>query len=117
MLINIDICFSGNFMNQNSNIGQSWYNIPNSIIITSTTDVFAWFWRDNSNGDGFAGSWFFHQFWKHLNQSQTIGDAFNLASNFIPAGQVKSIFEIQSPLIQDNLGTKDVWSFTSNPPL
>jgi len=117
MLINIDICFSGNFMNQNSNIGQSWYNIPNSIIITSTTDVFAWFWRDNSNGDGFAGSWFFHQFWKQLNQSQTIGEAFNLTSNFIPAGQVKSIFEIQSPLIQDNLGTKDVWSFTSNPPL
>ena len=117
MLINIDICFSGNFMNQNSNVGQSWYNIPNSIIITSTTDVFAWFWRDNSNGDGFAGSWFFHQFWKQLNQSQTIGDAFNLASNFIPAGQVKSIFEIQSPLIEDNLGTKDVWSFTSNPQL
>ncbi|GAG71262.1 unnamed protein product [marine sediment metagenome] len=117
IMINIDICFSGNFLNQNSNIGQSWYDIPNSILITSTTDDFAWFWRDNSNGDGFAGSWFFHQFWKQLNQSQTIGDAFNLASNFIPAGQVKSIFEIQSPLIQDNLGTKDVWSFTSNPPL
>ena len=117
MMINIDICFSGNFMNQNSNIGTSWYNIPDSILITSTTDMFAWFWRDNTNPDGFAGSWFFHQFWKQLNQSQTIGDAFNLASNFIPAGQVKSIFEIQSPLIQDNLGTKDVWSFTSNPQL
>ncbi len=41
ILINIDICFSGNFLNENSNIGQSWYNIPNSILITSTTDVFS----------------------------------------------------------------------------
>ncbi|TET61596.1 MAG: hypothetical protein E3J52_00880 [Promethearchaeota archaeon] len=117
MLINIGSCFSGNFLNQDPNIGLSWYNIPNSILITSCSDNLGWSWRDIYNGDGFAGSWFFHQFWKQLNQSQTIGDAFNLASNFIPAGQVKSIFEIQSPLIQDNLGTKDVWSFTSNPPL
>ncbi|MFX0135371.1 MAG: C13 family peptidase, partial [Candidatus Hodarchaeota archaeon] len=113
ILINIDICFSGNFLNT----GSGWYNIPNSILITSTTDIFSWYWRDNNNADGFAGSWFFHQFWNELNQSETIGDAFNNAKNHVPAGQVKTINEIQSPLIQDNLGIKDLWGFNGNPQL
>jgi hypothetical protein len=113
ILINIDICFSGNFLNA----GLSWYNIPKSILITSTTDIFSWYWRDNNNADGFAGSWFFHQFWNELNQSETIGDAFNNAINHIPTGQVKTINEIQSPLIQDNLGIKDLWAFNGNPHL
>ncbi|MHA2283003.1 MAG: C13 family peptidase [Promethearchaeota archaeon] len=109
MLINIDMCFSGNFLNENVNIGLSWYNIPNSILITSTTDILSWYWRDNSNPDGFAGSWFFHQFWEQINQSQTVGDAFNYAKNYVPTGQLKSINDIQTPLIQDNLGIKDSW--------
>ncbi|MFX0105372.1 MAG: C13 family peptidase [Candidatus Hodarchaeota archaeon] len=117
MLINIDICFSGNFLNTGPNIGASWYNIPNSILITSTTDIFSWYWRHNNNADGFAGSWFFHQFWEQLNQSYTLGDAFNNAKNHIPSGQVKTINEIQSPLIQDNLGIKDLWGFSGNPQL
>jgi len=115
MLINIDMCFSGNFLNENANIGFSWYNIPNSILITSTTDILSWYWRDNNNADGFAGSWFFHQFWEQINQSQTVGDAFNSAKNFVLSGQVKSINEIQSPLIQDNLGIKDTWYLTNSP--
>jgi len=113
MLINIDICYSGNFLNYNSSIGLSWYDIPNSILITSTTDVFSWYWRDNLNTDGFAGSWFFHQFWDQLNQSQTIGAAFNFSINFIPSGQGKSINDIQTPLIRDNLGIKDTWRFNN----
>ncbi|MFX1321104.1 MAG: C13 family peptidase [Promethearchaeota archaeon] len=117
MLINIDICFSGNFLNENSNIGLSWYNIPNSILITSTTDVFSWYWRDNTNADGFAGSWFFHSFWDQLNQTETIGNAFNSAKNLILSGQTQSIDDIQAPLIQDNLGIKDTWSFASDPSL
>jgi len=117
LLINIDICFSGNFLNQEPNIGLSWYNIPNSILITASSNNLAWSWRDNNNADGFAGSWFFHQFWEQLNQSQTIGDAFNSAKNYIPTGQVKTINDIQSPLIQDNLGIQDLWSFNGNPQL
>jgi len=39
VLINIDICFSGNFLNENANFGLSWYNIHNSILITSTTNL------------------------------------------------------------------------------
>jgi len=117
MLINIDSCFSGNFMNINSNIGQSWYNISNSILITSTTDIFSWYWRDNSNLDGFAGSWFFHIFWDQLNQNQTIEDAFEYAKNYIPAGHKISIIQIQNPLIQDNLGIGETWSFDSDPQL
>ncbi|MFX1572487.1 MAG: C13 family peptidase [Promethearchaeota archaeon] len=117
MLINIDICFSGNFLNINSNIGQSWYDIPNSILITSTTDIFSWYWRDNSNPDGFAGSWFFHTFWDQLNQSESIQEAFDYAKNYIPARQKIPIIQIQSPLIKDNLGIKDSWSFSSIPQL
>ena len=117
MMINIDSCFSGNFLNINSDIGQSWYNISNSILITSTTDIFSWYWRDNNNLDGFAGSWFFHIFWDQLNQNQTIEDAFDYAKNYIPAGQKMPIIQIQNPLIQDNLGIKDTWSFNSIPQL
>ena len=113
-LINIDICYSGNFLNHNSSIGSSWYDIPNSILVTSTTDTFSWYWRDNTNGDGFAGSWFFHQFWNQLNQNESIGTAFNFSKNFIPSGLGMSINEIQSPLIRDNLGTKDTWSFSNS---
>ncbi len=117
ILINIDICFSGNFLNENSNIGQSWYDISNSILITSTTNVFSWYWRDNSNANGFAGSWFFHSFWEELNQNETIGTAFNSAKNLTLSGQTQSIDDIQAPLIQDNLGIKDVWSFNNDPSL
>ncbi|MHA2131817.1 MAG: C13 family peptidase [Promethearchaeota archaeon] len=116
-LINIDICFSGNFLNSDSNIGQSWYNLPDSILVTSTTNMLSWYWRENNNPDGFAGSWFFHQFWNQLDRNQTIGDAFNNAKNSIPSGQGRTIDAIQAPLIQDNLGIKDTWSFTSTPQL
>jgi hypothetical protein len=115
MLITIDMCFSGNFLNENANIGSSWYNIPNSILITSTTDLLSWYWRDNINADGFAGSWFFHQFWEQINQNQTVGDAFNFAIAHVPTGYVNSINIIQSPLLQDNLGIKDSWDLV-NPP-
>ncbi|MFX1305038.1 MAG: C13 family peptidase [Promethearchaeota archaeon] len=117
MLINIDICFSGNFLNVGPNIGLSWYNIPKSILITSTTDILSWYWRDNTNADGFAGSWFFHQFWDQLNQNQTIGTAFNNAINYIPSGQPMTINSIQTPLIKDYLGIKDTWGFSGNPQL
>ncbi|MFX1329618.1 MAG: C13 family peptidase [Promethearchaeota archaeon] len=117
MLINVDSCFSGNFLNQDPNIGLKWYNIPNSILITASSDNLAWSWRNVYNGDGFAGSWFFHQFWNQLNQSQTIESAFNFAKNYIPVGRVNSVFEIQNPLIQDNLGIKDTWAFNSTPSL
>ncbi|MFW9826067.1 MAG: C13 family peptidase [Candidatus Thorarchaeota archaeon] len=117
ILINIDICFSGNFLNQNSNIGSSWYNIPNSLLITSTTDLLSWYWRDTNNADGFAGSFFFHNFWEQLDKNKTIGVAFNLSINFTPSGSSKSLNSTQSPLIQDNLGIKDVWGFNSKPQL
>ena len=115
MLINIDACFSGNFLNRDSNMGASWYNIPNSILISSTTDQFSWYWRDNTNEDGFAGSWFFHIFWDQLNESQTIEEAFEYAESYIPAGQALSITQIQNPLLQDNLGIKDTWRVVSIP--
>jgi len=84
-------------------------------LITSIIDILSLYWEDNNNADGFAGSWFFHQFWEQINQSPTVGDAFNSAKNFVLSGQVKSINEIQSPLIQDNLGIKDTWYLTNSP--
>ncbi|MFW9818574.1 MAG: C13 family peptidase [Candidatus Thorarchaeota archaeon] len=117
MLINIDICFSGNFLNEDLNIGSSWYDIPKSILITSTTNLLSWYWRDNNNADGFAGSFFFHRFWDGLNQNRTIENAFDLAINSIPSGQLQSINTTQSPLIHDNLGIIDVLSFNNTPQL
>ena len=113
MLINIDMCFSGNFLNENSNIGSSWYNLPNTpdfILITSSADSLSWYWRDNTNADGFAGSWFFHQFWNQLDHDKTVGVAYNFAINRIPAGRVKTIYETQTPLIHDPKGWQNTWT-------
>ena len=110
MMINIDICFSGNFLFQDS---INWYNLPKSILITSTTNVLSWYWRDNTNSDGFAGSWFFHQFWEQLHQNYTVEEAYDYAKAWIPSGQVLTINDIQTPLIEDTLGIKDIWSFNN----
>ena len=117
MMINVDCCFSGNFLNQNQNFGSSWYNIPNSIMVSAASNVFSWYWINNLNPDGFAGSWFFHVFWDQLDQNQTVINAFNYAMNWVPSGQVRTVDEIQSPLIQDNLGINATWSFNSDPSL
>ncbi|MHA1412075.1 MAG: C13 family peptidase [Promethearchaeota archaeon] len=84
MMINVDCCFSGNFLNENKNIGASWYDLPNCLFISVSSNVFSWYWIDNNNGDGFAGSWFFHPFWDQLDKNSTIINAFNFAINFIP---------------------------------
>jgi len=97
MMINVDSCFSGNFLNQNANIGASWYDIPNCLFVSASSNVFSWYWINNKNGDRFAGSWFFHQFWEQLDQNQTINNAFNL--------------------MHDNMGINMTWSFNSFPPL
>jgi hypothetical protein len=118
LLINIDICFSGNFLNKNPAIGQSWYEFkPKTILITSTMDLLSWCWRDSANPDGFAGSWFFHRFWNKLDQGKTIGTAFNYAINAIPSGRMMSINDTQSPLIYDKLNLKDTWGFNGDPSL
>jgi hypothetical protein len=108
MMINIDICFSGNFLRQDS---INWYNLPRSILITSATNTLSWYWRDNNNPDNFAGSWFFHQFWEQLNQNYTVEEAYDYAKAWVPSGQILTVDDIQAPLIQDNLGIKDTWSF------
>lgn len=117
MMINVDSCFSGNFLNQNKNIGQSWYDLPNCLFVSASSNVFSWYWISNTNGDGFAGSWFFHQFWEQLDQNQTVANAFNFASNFVPWNQLVPLIVTQSPLIHDNLRINTTWSFISDPSL
>ena len=117
MMINVDSCFSGNFLNQNNNVGQSWYDLPNCLFVSASSNVFSWYWISNINGDGFAGSWFFHQFWEQLDQNQTVANAFTFASNFIPWKQWAPLIVTQSPLMHDNLGINTTWSFNSDPSL
>ncbi|MHA1338077.1 MAG: C13 family peptidase [Promethearchaeota archaeon] len=114
MMINVDCCFSGNFLNENKNIGASWYDLPNCLFISASSNVFSWYWIDNNNGDGFAGSWFFHPFWDQLDKNSTIINAFNFAINFIPWQQFRPMAAIQAPLMHDNLGINGTWSFNSN---
>ena len=117
MMINVDSCFSGNFLNQNKNVGQSWYDLPNCLFVSAASNVFSWYWINNNNGDGFAGSWFFHQFWEQLDQNQTVVNAFTFASNFIPWKQWAPLIVTQTPLMHDNLGINTTWSFNSDPSL
>lgn len=116
MMINIDCCFSGNFLNSNPNVGKSWYDIPNCIMVTASSNVLSWYWINNANGDGWAGSWFFHVFWDKLDENETINSAFNTAYNFIPFNQAP-LFNVQNPLMHDNMGINTTLSFNSNPPL
>jgi hypothetical protein len=62
IMINVDCCFSGNLLNANQNIGFSWYDVSNCIMVSVSSNVFSWYWINNQNLDGFAGSWFFHVF-------------------------------------------------------
>ena len=118
MLICVDCCFSGNFLNENKNIGQSWYDLPNCILISAASNVLSWYWINNKNPDGFAGSWFFHPFWEQLDLNQTIMSAYNFALGFIPSINFpKPVAIIQNPLMKDNLGINDTWSFDSDPQL
>jgi hypothetical protein len=116
MMINIDCCFSGNFLNSDPNVGASWYNIPNCIMITASSNRPSWYWINNANGDGWAGSWFFHVFWDKLDGNVTIDTAFNNAINFIPFNQAPLII-VQNPLMYDNMGIANTLSFKSDPPL
>ncbi len=117
MMINVDSCFSGNFLNQNNNIGGSWYDLPNALFVSASSNVFSWYWINNQNNDGWAGSWFFHVFWESLDQGQTIINAFNSANIFIPFNQFQPLAVSQIPLLHDNLGINDTWSFSSDPSL
>ncbi len=117
IMINVDSCFSGNFLNSNKNIGSSWYDIPNCLFVSASSNVFSWYWISNNNGDGFAGSWFFHQFWEQLDQNQTISNAFIFAINFIPWNQFMPLIATQMPLMYDNMGINTTLSFNSDPPL
>ncbi len=116
MMINIDCCFSGNFLNSDPNVGSSWYNIPNCIMVTASSNRPSWYWINNANGDGWAGSWFFHVFWDKLDENETINSAFNTAFNFIPFNQAP-LSIVQNPLMNDNMGVAATLSFNSDPPL
>jgi len=113
MMINVDCCFSGNFLNEKKPIGSSWYDIENCLFVSSSADRLSWYWIDNKNPDGWAGSWFFHVFWDQLDQNQTIFNAFNFASGFIPAGQALPLALTQIPLMYDNMGINNTWGFNS----
>ena len=118
MLICVDCCFSGNFLNENKNIGQSWYDLPNCILISAASNVLSWYWINNKNPDGFAGSWFFHPFWDQLGQNQTIISAYNFALGFIPSINFpRPVAIIQNPLMKDYLGINNTWSFNGIPQL
>lgn len=113
MMINVDCCFSGNFLNEKKPIGSSWFDINNCLFVSSSADRLSWYWIDNKNADGWAGSWFFHIFWDQLDQNQTILNAFNFASGFIPAGQAQPLIVSQIPLMYDNMGINNIWGFNS----
>ncbi|MHA1339090.1 MAG: C13 family peptidase [Promethearchaeota archaeon] len=113
LMINLDFCFSGNFANKNSSIGASWYDLDNCIFVTASANCFSWYWINNQNNDGWAGSWFFYNFWDQLNNGLTITNAFMFALNWIPAGRANPLAVIQAPLLQDNLGLASELSFSS----
>ncbi|MFX1481215.1 MAG: C13 family peptidase [Promethearchaeota archaeon] len=116
MMINVDCCFSGNFLNQNV-VGNSWYDIENCIMVSAASNLLAWYYINNKNPDGFAGSWFFHWFWDVLDHDGSILDAYSFASTWPPAVRPMPLSIIQNPMIYDNIGINATLSFISDPPL
>ena len=117
MMINVDCCFSGNFLNANANVGASWYDIENCIFVSASANLLSWYYINNNNVDGFAGSWFFHIFWDVLDHNGTIDTAYVIASNWVPFVRGIPLFVIQMPLMYDNMGINMTLSFDSDPPL
>jgi hypothetical protein len=114
MLITIDSCFSGNFI---QNAPGVFYTLSNAVMVSASANVFAWYWINNQNGDGFAGSWFFNQFWQQLSMDVTIMTAFQFGQNFIPFGQAQPLIVSQMPQIADPNNWANSWSFASTPRL
>jgi len=114
MLVNIDCCFSGNFLQSHNGV---FYDVPNAILVSAASNIASWYWINNQNGNGWAGSWFFNQFWEHLDTNANIMNAFILAANFIPFGRVLPLGISQMPLINDPKNWANTWSFASNPKL
>ncbi len=114
MMINIDCCFSGNFIQSNPGV---YYDVPNAVLVSASNNVAAWYWINNQNLDGFAGSWFFNPFWEQLSYGIDIMNAFIFAKNFIPFGRKNPVGATQMPLIYDPKNWANTWSFVSNPKL
>jgi hypothetical protein len=112
MMINIDCCFSGNFIQSSPGV---YYNVPNAVLISASSNVAAWYWIDNSKG--WAGSWFFNQFWEQLSYGIDIMNAFIFAKNFVPFGRINPLGLTQRPYIHDPNNWGFTWSFVSNPKL
>jgi len=86
-------------------------------MVSASSNLLAWYYINNMNPDGFAGSWFFHMFWDALNDSATIEAAFNHAFHWPPAARGMPLFLIQNPMWDDNMGINKTLSFDSDPPL
>ncbi|MHA1452913.1 MAG: C13 family peptidase, partial [Promethearchaeota archaeon] len=114
MMINIDCCFSGNFIQSSTGV---YYNVPNAILVSASSNCASWYWINNQNGDGWAGSWFFNQFWEQLYFGSDITNAFIFAKYFAPFGRINPVGAIQRPLIYDPNNWASTWGFTTDPKL
>ncbi len=114
MMINIDCCFSGNFIQSHPG---TYYSVENAILISASSNVAAWYWINNQNGDLWAGSWFFNPFWEQLFYGFDVMNAFIFAKNFIPFGRINPLGVTQMPLIFDPENLASTWNFNSNPKL
>jgi len=81
------------------------------VLLSASANVFSWYWINNANGDGWAGSWFFHSFWNFLSQDQTVNEAYTNAIAFMPFDQFSPLQVIQNPLIYDSPSIATQWGF------
>ncbi|MHA1872048.1 MAG: C13 family peptidase [Promethearchaeota archaeon] len=106
-----DFCFSGNFINKNSSIGGSLYDLKNTLFISAAANTFSWYWINNGNPDGFAGSWFFHNYWAQLDLNKSVINAYNFAVNWVPANHFKTLGAIQGPQFYAHFGSLKVQNY------
>lgn len=110
MSILIDMCRAGAFINSSTNFTEE----PNRVIIGASSDInniaHAWF---NANSLHFAGSWFFHPFWKRINAEYTIKRAYEYAleeSDIMAEDHVPQ-YAYQYPFLIDKVRDADTYGF------
>ena len=106
MIILIDTCYSGDFIDAPGNVGfdSGIDDETNRILVSASGHCPAWYWISASRYH-WAGSLFFHPFFEKINEGKSVREAYEYALSYMP---------LQNPQITDNIGDVNKYSFVKN---
>ncbi|MCD6170985.1 MAG: hypothetical protein J7J36_00990, partial [Thermoplasmata archaeon] len=112
MTILIDACYSGDFIDAPVDPGfdSGIDDENNRILISSTGNCSGWFYI-TATGGNWAGSIFFHPFFKAINEGKSVKEAYNYACSYMIPEESENVSELQNPQLVDRTGESAAYSF------